>query len=136
MTTTFTSGRDLSLTIDSIEYDAQTRSVILARTLNRELYETIGGPVYRTNTTEGTLTVTMLADWGAATSLCEALDDAATDAPDTSLAFQFVHAGKQFAGKVFPVHPDGGGEAPDAIEVTVELTLDTGTEVTRTPVVS
>ena len=132
MTTTFVSGRDLSLTIDGKEYDAQASSCLLTREINRERYEVLSGPVYRTNTTEGTLQVTMMLDYGAVDSLCEALDDAATLAPDTALDFSMVVNGETFAGKVFPTHPDAGGEAPDVIDVTVEMTLDAGTEVTRT----
>ena len=135
MTTKLQTGRDLSLTIDSNVYDAQGSSVLLSRTLNRERYETLAGPVYKTTTVEGTLQVTMFTDWGETGSLCEALDDAADTAPDESLAFTFVHGGVEFTGAVFPVHPDGGGEAPNVTEVTVELTLDASVEVARDDVV-
>lgn len=135
MSTTIQTGRDLSLTIDSLDYDAQSSSVVLARTLNRERYEVISGPVYKTTTTEGTLSVTMYSDWGETDSLCEALETAAATDPDTSLAFTFTHGGVVFSGSVFPTFPDAGGEAPDATQVTVELTLDASVEVTTAPAV-
>lgn len=133
--TTLQSGRDLSLEIDGKTYDAQGSSVLLSRTLNRERHETLAGPRYRTETKEGTLSVTMFTDWGVSGSLCEALDEAAANDPDTSLPFTFRHGNAEFVGKVLPTHPDAGGEAPATIEVTVELTLDAGTEVQRSTVV-
>ena len=136
MATTLQTGRDLSLEIDTTDYDAQASSVVLARTLNRERYETLAGPTWKTTTTEGTLSVTMYSDWGETGSLCEALDDAADTAPDTSLPFTFVHGSEQWSGHVFPVHPDSGGEAPDVTQVTVELALDVSKDITRTPVVA
>lgn len=131
--TTLQTGRDLSLTIDALDYNQQGSSVLLSRTLNRERYETIAGPRYRTSTREGTLQVTLFTDWGEPDSLLDALNAAATNAPDVSLPFTFVHGATEFAGQVFPVHPDVGGEAPNVTQVTVELQLDADTEVTTQP---
>ena len=134
MSTVLQTGRDLSLEIDSDDYDAQASSVVLARTLNRERYETLSGPTWKTTTTEGSLSVTMYSDWGETGSLCEALDDAAADNPDVSLPFTFVHGDEEWSGHVFPAHPDAGGEAPDVTQVTVELALDVSKDITRAPV--
>ncbi|MFP4235526.1 MAG: hypothetical protein ACLFUG_11425 [Nitriliruptoraceae bacterium] len=133
MSTVFQTGRDLSLEIDNSSYDAQASSVVLARTLNRERYEVLDGPVYKTTTVEGTLSVTMYSDWGEDGSLCEALETAAANEPDTSLPFTFTHGGVEFSGSVFPTFPDAGGEAPDVTQVTVELTLDASVDVTPGP---
>jgi len=135
MATVLQTGRDLSLTISTTSYDAQASSVVLARTLNRERYEVLAGPVYKTTTEEGTLSVTMYSDWGEAGSLCEALETAAATAPDTALPFTFTHGGVVFSGSVFPSYPDSGGEAPDVTQVTVELPLDASGDVTTAPVV-
>lgn len=134
MSTVLQTGRDLSLEIDSDNYDAQASSVVLARTQNRERYEVLAGPVYKTTTEEGSLSVTMYSDWGESESLCEALETAAATDPDTSLTFSFTHGDTVFSGKVFPAYPDAGGEAPDVTQVTVELTLDASVDVTTAPV--
>lgn len=124
------SGRDLSLTIDGLSYDALGSSCVLARTLNRSRVEAFGGPRYRTTTREGTLQVTLYTDWGDPASLLRAMEDAATAAPDTSLPFTFTHNGQIFAGAVLPEHPDVGGEADELTEVTLELTIDSGVPIT------
>lgn len=129
--TTLQTGRDLSLTVDDLDYNQQGSSVLMSRTLNRERYETLAGPRYRTNTVEGSLQVTLFTDWGETGSLLDALEAAATNAPDTSLPFTFTAGATQFTGAVFPVHPDVGGEAPNVTQVTVELTLDSDVPVVQ-----
>jgi len=70
MPTTVITGRDISLTIDSKAYGDQTTSTTLAVNLERNAYETIDGKVFFALDTTATLSVTMLADWGATNSLC------------------------------------------------------------------
>lgn len=133
MPTTIITGRDLSLTIDGDDYDAQASSVTLATEIQRERYEVLDGPVYKTLDTASTLTIEMLADWGAAGSVCEALWSAADTAPDTTLPFTFDVNGGSFTGNAFPAFPDAGGTAPDALTVTVELTVDGAVTYTPAP---
>ena len=128
MPTTIITGRDLSLTIDSKQYDAQASTVTLSRVNDQQVYQVLDGKVYKTIDVNGTLTVTMFADWGVSGGLCEALWDAADTAPDTGLTFSFIaDTGATFAGSVFPAFPDAGGTAPDAQTVTVTLTVVNGT---------
>jgi hypothetical protein len=64
----------------------------------------------------------MLADWGAASSLCEALWTACETAPNTTLAVSLTAVtGAVFAFNVMPVFPAVGGAAPDA--QTVDLSF-------------
>ena len=122
MATTVITGRDISLTIDSKAYGDQTTSTTLATALERNAYETIDGKVFYALDTTATLSVTMLADWGAASSLCEAMWTAASSAPNTSLAYTFTAAtGAVFTGNVLPVFPDASGTGKDAQSITFVL---------------
>jgi hypothetical protein len=127
MATTIITGRDLSLEIDGDDYNAQASSVTLTRTADRQEYEVLDGSVYKTLKFTAELTVEMFQDWDASPSLCEALWNAADSAPDTALAFSFVaNSGSTFTGNVFPSFPDAGGTAPDALTVSVTMTVEDG----------
>ena len=122
MATTVITGRDISLTIDSKAYGDQTTSTTLQTSLERNAYETIDGKVFYALDTTATLSITMLADWGAASSLCEAMWTAASSAPNTSLAYTFTAAtGAVFTGNVLPVFPDASGTGKDAQTITFVL---------------
>jgi len=125
MATTVITGRDLSLTIDSKNYGDQALSCTLAVELERNAYETIDGKQFFALDTTATLSVTMLADWGAnspASSICEAMWTAASTAPNTSLAYTFTAAsGAVFTGSVYPSFPSASGSGKDAQEVTFVL---------------
>ena len=122
MATTVITGRDLSLTIDSKSYGDQALSSTLAVELERNAYETIDGKQFFALDTTATLSVTMLADWGATSSICEAMWAAASSAPNTSFAYTFTAAtGAVFTGNVFPSFPSAGGSGKDAQEITFVL---------------
>jgi hypothetical protein len=119
---TVITGRDLALTIDSKAYDAQATSVTLTTDVQRETYQTLDGKVRKTIDSSGTLAVELLADWGAASSLCEAMWTAANTAPDTALAFSLTAVtGAVFTGTAFPAFPVVSGTAPDAQTVSLSL---------------
>jgi hypothetical protein len=124
MATTVITGRDITLTIATVNYGDQALSTTLAVELERNAYETIDGKQFFALDTTATLSVTMLADWGAnsPSSLCEAMWTAASTAPNTSLAYSFTAAsGAVFTGNVFPSFPSAGGSGKDAQEVTFVL---------------
>jgi hypothetical protein len=128
---TVITGRDLALTIDSDSYDAQATSVTLTTDVQRETYQTLDGKVRKTIDSTGTLQVELLADWGAANSLCEAMWAAANSAPDTALSFSLTAVtGAVFTGTCYPVFPVVSGTAPDA--QTVSLTLEVAAVPTGT----
>jgi hypothetical protein len=128
---TYITGRDLTLTIDGDNYDAQASTVTLTVENNQATLEVLSGRAYKTIDNTATLSVEMFADWGATGSVCEVLWDKAKASPDTSLDFQFSADGSQFAGKCFPNYPAVGGGAVDVLTTTVELIVEDGT-VTRT----
>jgi len=126
MPTTVITGRDMVLTIDSKNYDAQALSVSLETTLDRQAYETLDGRVFKTIDTDATMTMELLADWGAsagaAYSICELLWAAASASPDTALAYSFTAAtGAVFTGNLYPSFPTANGAGKDAQTVTFTL---------------
>jgi hypothetical protein len=126
MPTTIITGRDITFTIDSDNYDAQATSAILTVDTTINTYQTLSGKSYFTTDTQGTFAVEMLADWGAGSSLCEALWTAATSAPNTGLAVSLTaDTGAVFTFDVQPIQPSAGGTAPDAQTVSLSFTCVT-----------
>ena len=122
MPTTVITGRDLVLTIATVNYDAQATSVTLTNEHTIETYQTLDGRAYKAIDDSWTLDVEMLADWGATGSLCEAMWSACESAPNTTLAVSLTAAtGAVFACNVMPVFPSVGGAAPGAQTVTMSM---------------
>jgi hypothetical protein len=119
-------GRDITFSIAGANYDAQATSATLTVDSTINTYQTLDGKAYFTTDTQGTFVVEMLADWGSAGSLCEALWTAATSAPQTGLSVIFgAKSGASFAFDVQPVLPSAGGTAPDAQTVSLSFTCKT-----------
>jgi len=122
--TTIITGRDLVLTIATVNYDAQANSAVLANDPTIEIYQTLDGRAYKHIDDQWGFDVEMLADWGATGSLCEALWTATESAPNTTLACSLTAAtGAVFAFNVLPVFPSVGGSAPDAQTVSLSFTV-------------
>ena len=115
MPTTIVTGRDITFTLNSVNYDTQTTAVTLVNAPVITTYQTLDGKAYKHIDDQWTLNISLLADWGATSSLFEAMWTAFTSSPNTALAFTLISAtGASFAGNVFPVAPTAGGAAPDA----------------------
>jgi hypothetical protein len=126
MPTNIITGRDVSFTIDGDQYSSQATSAILTIDSTINTYQTLAGKAYFTTDTQGTFAVEMLADWGSAGSLCQALWDAATSAPNTALPVVLTaETGTAFAFSVQPIQPSVGGTAPDAQTVSLSFTCVT-----------
>ncbi len=70
---------------------------------------------------EGTFALSMLADWGKANSVCEALW-AAAETPDTTISVTMTAVtGAQFVFPILPEYPTAGGAGTDA--QTVDFTF-------------
>jgi hypothetical protein len=124
MPTTVITGRDLVLTIATVNYDAQATSVTLSNEHTIETFQTLDGRAYKAIDDQWTLEIEMLADWGATGSLCESLWSACESAPNTTLAASLTAAtGAVFACNVLPVFPSVGGAAPDAQTVSLSFTV-------------
>ena len=124
MPTTVITGRELVLTIATVNYDAQASSVILSNEHTIETFQTLDGRAYKAIDDQWTLEVEMLADWGVASSLCESLWTACETAPNTTLAVSLTATtGAVFTCNVLPVFPSVGGSAPDAQTVSLSFTV-------------
>jgi hypothetical protein len=123
MATTVITGRDVSLSFTGgTDIDAQATSAILTKTNVREVYQTLDGEEVKTTNIEGSFALSMLADWGKANSVCEAILTAAETAPDNSITITMTAAtGAVFAFDVFPEFPTAGGAGTDA--QTVDFTF-------------
>jgi hypothetical protein len=123
MATTVITGRDVSLSFTGgTDIDAQATSAILTKTNVRETYQTLDGEEVKTVNIEGSFALSMLADWGKANSVCEAIWTAAESAPDNSILITMTAAtGAVFAFDVFPEFPTAGGSGTDA--QTVDFTF-------------
>ena len=125
MPTTVITGRDLVLTIATVNYDAQATSAILTNAPVIDTYQTLDGKAYKHIDDQWTFDVEMLADWGVASSLSEALWTAADTNPNTTLAVSLTATtGAVFAFNVMPVYPSVGGAAPGAQTVTLSFLVN------------
>lgn len=128
MPTTIVTAREITFTLASANYDAQTTSVVLSNAPVITTYQTLDGKAYKHIDDQWTLTVNLLSDWGVASSLCEAMW-LAMATPNTTLAVSLTTAtGAVWALNVFPVYPNAGGTAPDAQTDTWSM-LVSGTPV-------
>ncbi len=124
MATTVITGRDITLTIASTNYDAQTTSAVLSNSPTIDVYQTLDGKAYKHTDDQWTFTAELLQDWGATGSLFEAMWAAAESAPNTTLAVSLTAAtGAVFAFNVLPVFPSAGGAAPGAQTDTWTMTV-------------
>jgi hypothetical protein len=124
MPTTVITGRDLVLTIATVNYDAQTTSVTLTNTPTIDVYQTLDGKAYKHVDDQWELAIELLADWGVASSLFEAMWTACETAPNTTLAVSLTATtGAVFTCNVLPVFPSVGGGAPGAQTDSWTLTV-------------
>jgi hypothetical protein len=121
-------GSEVTLTIDSVVFTPQVTNVTLTSEAEREVYETLSGPFYKTLVREYELDITGLADWGATDSVCDALQAAFDNDPDTSITFVMTAVNDPntvtVTGKVFPQVPAAGGAGAETTEFDVSLTGD------------
>jgi hypothetical protein len=132
MATTVITGRDVSLSFTGgTDINAQATSAILTKTNVRETYQTLSGESYKTTNVEGIFALEMLADWGKANSVCEALW-AAAETPDTTISITMTAAtGAQFVFPILPEYPTAGGAGTDAQTVSYTFKVAKG-EVVET----
>jgi hypothetical protein len=124
MPTTVITGREITFTIGGNVYDAQATSAILSNDPTIETYQTLDGKVYRHIDDQFTFEVEMLADWGAASSLCEGLWNATEATPNDGInTVLTATTGASFAFQILPAFPSVGGTAPDAQTVSLSFTV-------------
>jgi hypothetical protein len=131
MPATYITGRNLTLTVNSVSYADQASNVTLEMENNQQVLEVLSGRAYKTVDKTATLNVELFLDDSASAGIISALWDAALAAPDTALTFSFDVNGDTFAGKVFPVFPTVGGAATDVLTTSLSFVVEDGA-VTRT----
>ncbi len=128
MATVVITGRDVGLSFTGgTDVQAQATNAVLTKTNVRETYQTLDGEAYKTVNVEGTFQLDMLADWGKANSVCEALWTAAETAPDTDISITLTAAsGAQFVFPIKPEFPTAGGSGIDAQTVSFTFKVSKG----------
>jgi hypothetical protein len=125
-------GRDVNLSFaGGTDIDAQATSAVLTKINDRQVYQTLDGEAVKTTNVSGTFDLEMLADWGKASSVCEALWIAA-ESPEQEISITMTTAtGAQFVFPILPEFPTAGGAGSDAQTVTFNFTVARG-EVAET----
>ena len=128
MATVVITGRDVGLSFTGgTDIQAQATNAVLTKVNERQVYQTMEGEAYKTTNISGTFQLDMLADWGKANSVCEALWTAAETAPDTAISMTLTAAsGAQFVFPVKPEFPTAGGSGIDAQTVSFTFTVSKG----------
>ena len=128
MATVVITGRDVGLSFTGgTDIQAQATNAVLTKVNERQTYQTMEGEAYKTTNISGTFQLDMLADWGKANSVCEALWTAAETAPDTDINMTLTAAsGAQFVFPVKPEFPTAGGSGIDAQTVSFTFTVSKG----------
>jgi hypothetical protein len=131
MATVVITGRDVGLSFTGgTDIQAQATNAVLTKVNERQVYQTLEGEAYKTTNISGTFQLDMLADWGKASSVCEALWAAAESAPDTDISMTLTAAsGAQFVFPVKPEFPTAGGSGVDAQTVSFTFTVSKGAVV-------
>jgi hypothetical protein len=131
MATVVITGRDVGLSFTGgTDIQAQATNAVLTKVNDRQVYQTLDGEAYKTVNVSGTFQLDMLADWGKANSVCEALWAAAETAPDTDISMTLTAAsGAQFVFPVKPEYPTAGGSGVDAQTVSFTFTVSKGAVV-------
>jgi hypothetical protein len=128
MATVVITGRDISLSFSGgTDIEAQATNAVLTKVNERQVYQTLDGEAYKTTNISATFQLDMLADWGKANSVCEALWTAAETAPDTDINITLTAAtGATFIFPVKPEFPTAGGSGIDAQTVSFTFTVSKG----------
>jgi hypothetical protein len=127
MATTILTGRDVTFTLDTKSYDAQTTSATLSNEHTIEVFQTLDGRAYKALDDQWTFTIELLQDWGSTAaqgSLFESMWANAENSPNTTVAVSFTATtGATFTFNVLPIYPSAGGAAPGALTDTWTLTV-------------
>jgi hypothetical protein len=117
---TVITGRSITLTVDTIAFTDQIVSAVLTPADNAITGITVGGPYATRGTTQWTLEVEVLADWGATSSICEALWTS-TETKQTVTGTLVAASGASFGFTCVPTFPSVGGPADGAQTVTLSM---------------
>jgi len=126
MPATYITGRNLTLSINSVSYADQASTVTLEMENNQQVLEVLSGRAYKTVDKTATLNVEMFLDDSSSAGIISALWDAANSSPDQTLSFSFDVNGDTFAGSLFPSFPTVGGAATDVLTTSLSFVVSDG----------
>lgn len=118
-------GRNLTITINSVAYSAQATSAKLVPTQNTNQYVTLTTTIAKQDPVTWELVIQNFQDWATTTGISKNLYDAAVTG--TSISFSLgVAAGtsRTVTGNVVPIFAEIGGDATAALEQTYNLPVD------------
>ena len=126
---TIITGRDVTFTIDGDNYDAQATSATLTTELDLQTYQTLDGEALKVINQTGVFEIEMLADWGAASSLCETLFNNIAANPDLGYTTVLTAAsGAVFTFIAKPTnYPQVSGSGNEAQTVSITFNVFQGT---------
>lgn len=111
-------GRELTITINSVAYSVQTAEVTLTPSQSTEQYITLTGSAAIANPVTWELNVKAFQDWGEATSFCDNIVTAAAAGNSVTFSMGLPNGGSA-SGSIIPVYPTVGGAADSALEVDI-----------------
>jgi hypothetical protein len=124
MPTRVITGRDVTFTVDTVNYDAQATSAVLSAETIIETYQTLDGRAYKSVDKQWTFTIELLQDWGDAGSVFERMWSSAELNPNLAITCVFTAiTGAVFTFTVLPIFPTAGGAAPGALTDTWTFTV-------------
>jgi hypothetical protein len=123
MATTILSGRQLTLSVNGVNYSEQITSSAINFDTERLTFDTLAGKAYKYIDSNVTLDVEFLNDVGASpNSLYKVLWDGTESAPDTTIAFiMTLRTGVTLTGLVLPQYPSITGSGADVQTCSVSL---------------
>lgn len=116
-------GRSLTITVNAVDYSAQTAEVTLTPSQTVDQYVSLTSSAAKAQPVTWELNVRAFQDWGEATSFADALVTAAT--AGTSIPFELsLPNGIKASGDIVPVFPPAGGAADSALEMDLTFAVD------------
>lgn len=123
MATNVYTGRNLTITINSVAYSAQVTTARLVPTQNTNQYITLTGSAAKADPVTWTLEVKGFQDFATTTGISKNLYDAA--ATGTSITFSLgLPNSRTASGSIVPVFSEMGGDATAALEQTYSFPVD------------
>lgn len=123
MPTNVYTGRNLTLTINSVVYSAQVTSARLTPTQNTTQYVTLTGSAAKADPVTWSLEVKGFQDFATTTGISKNLYDAA--ATGTSITFSVgLPNSRTASGSIVPIFAELGGDATAALEQTYTFPVD------------
>lgn len=120
-------GRNLTITINSVAYSGQVTNARVVPTQNTNQYVTLTSSYAKQEPVTWTLEITGFQDW--LTGVTPGFSSAMYTAANTGTAISFslgINAGasRTVTGNIIPIFSDIGGEATAALEQTYSFPVD------------